>query len=123
MGWKGRGSGRLCRREVLAESFCIVGGMFFQHLAEKAVEATGFGYDFFGRKNKPICGRVICCRGRFAQHFVHVVEGDGCVKGGLTGGGGSGFEIFEVFVALVGTRGGSTNRLPLQNREKIRRVT
>src|ERR1700733_657176 len=88
-------SQRKARIEVLAEFFAVVLAFFGDFGFEKAADAAGFGFDFFGRKNEPICWWVICWRGRVPQHFVHAVEGDSSVESGLAGGCASGFQVFE----------------------------
>ena len=72
--------------ELLAESFAIVLALLGDPGFEKEATATGFGIDFVGRKNKPICCRFGTVRARRAQHFIHVVDGYGGVESGLAVG-------------------------------------
>jgi hypothetical protein len=44
--------------EVLTESFAVVMAFLGNFGLEKALVASGFGVDFFRRKNEPICYRL-----------------------------------------------------------------
>ncbi len=79
----------------MAESFAVVTAFPGDFGFKKAAIAAGFGFDFFGRKNEPIWGRVVWRRVRLAQHFVRVVERYGGIERSLAGGGAFGFQVFE----------------------------
>jgi hypothetical protein len=80
---------------MLAEIFAVVVAFPGDFGFEEAAMAAGFGFDFFVRKNEPICWRVVCRRVRLPQHFVHIVLGEGGGESGLAVGCVSGFHVFE----------------------------